>query len=65
MFDFLQTFLFIAEATFKGIIDMLCRTTIPIGWDDPERKSDIKDVCVAVFNKVSCFQLISDLIYNL
>ena len=39
--------------TFKGIMNLLSKTTLPIGWDDPEKHAEMKEVSVAVFNKVS------------
>ena len=33
-------------------MELLSKTTLPIGWDDPKKNSEMKEVSVAVFNKV-------------
>lgn len=35
-------------------MDLLSKATLPIGWDDPDKPSEMKEVSVAVFNKVIC-----------
>ncbi|KAJ7369415.1 hypothetical protein OS493_039168 [Desmophyllum pertusum] len=39
------------RTTFKGIMNLLSKQTLPIGWDDPEKHAEMKEVSVAVFNK--------------
>ena len=34
-------------------MDAVCKTSIPFGWDDCDKSGTIKQVAVALFNKVT------------
>ena len=34
-------------------MDAVCKTSIPFGWDDCEKSDTMKQVAVALFNKVT------------
>lgn len=37
--------------TFKAIMDAVCKTSIPFGWDDCEKSVTMKQVVIALFNQ--------------
>ena len=40
-------------------MELLSKATLPIGWDYPEKRAEMKEVSVAVFNKVIVYFLMS------
>ena len=52
-FSNLVSFVKNADVTFKSVMEQLARTTFPIGWDDADSKTVIKQVSVGTFNQVT------------
>ena len=46
-------------------MELLSKATLPIGWDDPEKHAEMKEVSLAVFNKVIVYFLMSISALNL
>ena len=47
--------------TFKAIMDAVCKTSIPFGWDDCDKSVTMKQVAVALFNQVIlCIHAVMD-----
>ena len=54
-------FFFCLDVTFKAIVDAVCKTSIPFGWDDCDKSATIKQVAVALVNQVIlCIHAVTD-----